>query len=284
MRLPRLPWLLISLLAASAAGCMAPGTSLLPEIHHLTSTTKSLVQPEPWPLPRELAKQPLPPYTVEPGDVLLLLVADLDSPVRLPGDQPVLPDGTIQLGRYGQLQVAGRTLEEIEVMVREAVAARTKDAGPVNVRLVNRQSKVYYVLGEVHAPGAFPLQGRETVLDGILAAGGLTDRASRTKIILSRPSEPHSCRLVLPVCYNEIVQQGDTTTNYQLAPGDRIFVSSHCFIDDVAAWFKKDGPCCTAPYRCPAPEGCAGEVAPPCITPVADAPGAPAITSSTPGP
>lgn len=262
MRLPSLPWLLISLLAGGLAGCMAPGTSLLPQLHHLTSSTKNLVQPEPWPLPRELAKQPLPPYTVEPGDVLLLMPADLDSPVRLPGDQPVLPDGTIQLGRYGLLQVAGHTLPEIEVLVREAVAARTKDAGPVSVRLVNRQSKLYYVLGEVHAPGAFPLQGRETVLDGILVAGGLTDRASRSKIILTRPTDPHDCRLVLPICYNEIVQQGDTTTNYQLAPGDRIFVPSHCFVDDVGAFFKKDGPCCPAPQRCPGPEGWRGEAAP----------------------
>src|SRR6202035_6191475 len=47
------------------------------------------------PLARELDLHPLPPYVVEPGDVLLVVASDLESPVRLPGDQPVFPDGTI---------------------------------------------------------------------------------------------------------------------------------------------------------------------------------------------
>src|SRR5262249_14033618 len=122
-----------------------------------------------------------------------------------------LPDGTINLGRYGQLLVAGRTVEEIEIAVRSAVLAQTKDAGPITVRIVTRVSKVFYVLGEVNAPGAFTLAGRETVLDAILVAGGLTDRASRNNIILSRPTVSDGCRVVLPICYNEIVQLGDTS-------------------------------------------------------------------------
>src|SRR5258708_35821327 len=116
----------------------------------------------------------------------------------MPGDQPVLPDGTINLGRYGRLVVAGRTVNEIETVVHAAVQAQAggKDIGAISVRLMTRASKVYYVLGEVNAPGAFPLTGRETVLDGILAAGGLTDRASPSHIILRRPSPPDPCRIL----------------------------------------------------------------------------------------
>jgi protein involved in polysaccharide export with SLBB domain len=106
-------------------GCIAaPGMTLFPEGHHLLFSTRKLRQQAPWPIPRELDKQPLPPYTVEPGDVLLIQPADLDSPVRIPGDQPVLPDGSINLGRFGHLVVAGRTIPEIEIMVREAVASQ----------------------------------------------------------------------------------------------------------------------------------------------------------------
>src|SRR5262249_42605599 len=157
---------------------------------------------------------------VEPGDVLLVQPADLDSPVRLPADQPVLPDGTINLGRYGRVVVAGKTVDEIEPTVRDLVKGQEKnrDIGSITVRIVTRQSKGFYVLGEVNAPGSYQLQGRETVLDGILTAGNLTDRASRRNIILVRPTPPDSCRVVLPICWNEIVQNGDTTTNYQLAP------------------------------------------------------------------
>ena len=80
------------------------------------------------------------------------------------------------------------------------------------------------MLGQVKPPGSFPLQGRETALDAIVAAGGLERRASRANIILSRPTAPDGCRVVLPVCYRQIVQLGDTATNYQLQPGDRIYV------------------------------------------------------------
>ena len=220
------------------AGCTStPGNRLLflsgGHRQHDAARDLAAAVTEPAALPRELDKHVAPPYVVEPGDVLLVQPADLDSPVRLPGDQAVLPDGTIQLGRYGRPVVAGRTVEEIEALVKPLIDARTKDAGPITVRLVTRQSKVYYVLGEVNAPGAFPLQGRETVLDAIVAAGGLNNQASRRNIILSRPTAPGHCRVVLPVCYYEIVQLGDTSTNYQVAAGDRIYVPTRTLCEDL---------------------------------------------------
>ena len=258
---------LVVLAPCLLAGCATtPGNRLVlfPEGHRLLASAKGLAaaSPEPWALPRELDKRPLPPYVVEPGDVLLVQPADLDSPVRLPGDQPVLPDGTINLGRYGRLPAAGRTVEDIEAAVRQLVEARTtdaekKDVGAISARVVTRTSKVYYVLGEVNAPGAFPLNGRETVLDGLLAAGGLTDRASRRKILLSRPTRPDGCRVVLPVCYREIVQLGDTSTNYQLAPGDRIFVATRGFFEELFHFAPECPPCGRPQLPCTSPADCA---------------------------
>src|SRR5262245_8940797 len=159
----------IVLAAVLLAGCSSTGgnrLTLFPEGHPLTEEAKAMraAAPEPLPLPRELNKHVLPPYTVEPGDVLLVQPADLDSPIRLPGDQPVLTDGTINLGRYGPLQVAGKTLVQIEADVNGLIRPRVKDAGPIVVRLVTRDSKVYYVLGELNAQGSFQLRGRATVL------------------------------------------------------------------------------------------------------------------------
>src|SRR5262249_26371144 len=148
---------------------------------------------------------------------------------------PVLPDGTIQLGRYGRLFVAGKPIEMIEAEVNDLIKGKVADAGPIVVRLVTRDSKVYYVLGEVNAPGSFPLKGRETVLDAIISAGGLTSNAQRKGIILVRPTVPESCREVLPVAYNAIVQLGDTKTNYQIKAGDRVYVPSKTLWDDIKA-------------------------------------------------
>ncbi len=245
-------WIPLVLLAA---GCSTGSNSfaLFPEGHRLLPATKAVRSSynETLPLPRELDKHPAPLYTVEPGDVLLVQPASLDAPVRLPGDQPVLPDGTINLGRYGLLQVAGLTVDQIAAAVGPLVEAQTRGAGPITVRLVGRQSKVFYVLGEVNALGAFPLAGRETVLDAIVAAGGLNERASRKNIILARPTKPGECRVVLPICYQEIVQLGDTTTNYQLAAGDRIYVPTRGWDDCKQG--KCCGPCGGPQSACPAP-------------------------------
>jgi polysaccharide export outer membrane protein len=252
---------LVGLLALLSAGCSATpgrGLTLFPEGHKLIDAAKDIraAFPTAQPIPKELDKRPLPPYTVEPGDVLLIQPADLDSPLRLPGDQPVMPDGTINLGRYGLLQVAGKTVDQISADVRAFVEAQIRDGkdkevGPITVRVVTRNSKVYYVLGEVNAPGAFTLNGRETVLDGILAAGGLTDRASRRDIILSRPTKPEGCRIVLPICYREIVQLGDTSTNYQLLPGDRIFVATRGFWEQLNHGKNECPPCGGPQHACP---------------------------------
>ena len=236
------------LLMILMSGCSVFPTNqmtLFPEGHRLLDAARVVRDTAggPQPLPRELDKQPLPAYVVEPGDVLLIQPSDLDSPIRLPGDQPVMPDGTISLGKYGQIVVAGKTVDEIEGTVRALVQAQAGDGTSITVRVVTRTSKVYYVLGDVNAPGAFPLTGRETVLDGLLAAGGLTDRASRRNIILSRPTPPTGCRVVLPICYPEIVQLGDTTTNYQLAPGDRIYVATRTFWEEFRHG-KGNGSCC----------------------------------------
>ena len=239
---------------ALATGCSSTGNSVNPfaQDHKMIESAKELRYTGVAALPRELNKQPLEAYVVEPGDGLLILPAEIDSTIRVPSDQTVLPDGTLDLGRYGRPQVSGRTLPDIEKIVNQTVKAQSNAPEPgksnlLTVRLVNRVSKVYYVLGEVNTPGAYPIQGRETVLDGILAAGGLNSKSSRKNIILVRPSLPEGCRTVLAVCYPEIVQLGDTSTNYQLQPGDRIYVSSKCFFEGV---FHKE-PCvtCTGPQR-----------------------------------
>jgi protein involved in polysaccharide export with SLBB domain len=242
-------------------GCSMLG--ITPPAHKLTDTaemfrqTAGVAQ-----LPRELNKSLLPAYVVEPGDTLLVLPARLDSPLRLPGDQVVLQDGTIDLGEFGRPVVAGQTVSQIEAEVQRLIAAKAKDKEEslVNVRLVGRVSKVFYVLGEANAPGAFPLSGRETVLDGIIAAGGITRRANTKKVLLSRPTPPDGCRVVLPVCYDNIVQLGDTSTNYQLLPGDRIFIPSKGFRDDIPHFAEKQnagGPCHGPQLLCPPGAACA---------------------------
>jgi polysaccharide biosynthesis/export protein len=273
---------LFVLSTAAVAGCSsAQALGLGGPAHRLLPETKSVrdAAPVPAPVPRELNRVLLPAHTVEPGDTLLVQPAELDAPVRLPPDQPVLPDGTIDLARYGRPVVAGKTVPEIEAQIQALVKAKEKDAKDpilINVRLIGRVSKVYYVLGEVNAPGT----GRETVLDAINVAGGLTRNASEQNVVLSRPTPPDGCRVVYPVCYSNIVQLGDTTTNYQIMPGDRIFVPSKGMFEGIFphADRKHACPACLRPqYPCagcgdpviapPATIGAPGVLPPPIQTP-----------------
>ncbi|OWK46563.1 polysaccharide biosynthesis/export family protein [Fimbriiglobus ruber] len=248
----------VFLAALSTTGCgssLGQSFGLSAPQHKLLDEAKQFRAVQPPVAPRELAKSLHNTYIVEAGDVLLVQPVEFDAPIRLGGDQTVFSDGTIDLGKYGRPVVAGKTLPviqgEIQQIIREKEKAQPKDkadADPmtfaITVRLVNRVSKVYYVLGEVNAPGAFPINGRETVLDAIIAAGGLTRQASEKNIIVSRPTQPDGCRIVFPVCYPQIVQLGDTTTNYQLLPGDRVFVPGRSFTEDLCQSKKKDCPPC----------------------------------------
>lgn len=242
----------------TAAGCTSGRLPINTATHRLLPVARDLrlANPEPHLLPRELDKGVLPAYFIEPGDTLLVQPVNLDSPVRLPTDQVVPPDGRIELGAYGRVQVVGRTAEDVEREVQRVVQAKERDAGPIMVSVVGRESKVFYVLGEVNSPGAYPLVGRETVLDAIIAAGGLTDAADAGGITYTRPTHPGECRVVLPVCYREIVQVGDTSTNYQIAPGDRIYVPSTTFCQQLSEIMRRkpkpECPPCGGPHTpCP---------------------------------
>ncbi len=70
-------------------------------------------------LPRELDKASMPEYIVEPPDVIFVEALNTLPTQPLGGEKLVRPDGTINLGYYGDLHVAGLTLSEIEAKIEE---------------------------------------------------------------------------------------------------------------------------------------------------------------------
>jgi polysaccharide biosynthesis/export protein len=234
-------WVLLAgLFAWSAPGCsMLSGFGVLPERQELVETASKLRLGPVDGVPRELDAVALSEYVVGSGDGLLAIPVNLESPARVPSDLMVQPDGIIDLGQYGPLRVVGKTVVQIEAEVNALVAAQTPGAGFIDVRLVNRESKKFYVAGEVNAPGSFPYTGEETVLDAVTAAGGLNEKASRWDIILSRPTPPNGCRVILAVNYWDILQLGDTTTNYKLLPGDRVYVPTRTLMENLCGGGKK---------------------------------------------
>src|SRR5690606_19348356 len=63
-----------------------------------------------------------------------------------------------------------------------------------------------------------------------------------------------SCRVTLPSCYRARTQLGDTTTNYQLQPGDRVYVATRTLGEGLAFWrARKTCDRCNG-LQCPCPE------------------------------
>ena len=78
-------------------------------------------------------------------------------------------------------------------------------------------------MGTVTTQGRFPIKGNETVLDAILQAG-LKSNSLPEKAYLVRPHPPGGYDQVLKIDWCGIRERGDTLTNYQLFPGDRVIV------------------------------------------------------------
>ncbi len=204
-------------------------------------------------LPRELNKTSLPDYVVESPDIIRVEVLQALPGRPIGGERLVRPDGKISLDFYGDVYVAGLTISEIKEKVvihlrkyltddvlglfkfDEDLKPQMKDGKVVTippgesdvvfVDVASYNSKVYYVQGDVTIPGRFPITGNETVLDALNYAGGFGPTAATQNVRLVRPAPPDACcAQTLPVNMSAIINAGDTTTNYQLMPGDRLLV------------------------------------------------------------
>jgi polysaccharide biosynthesis/export protein len=178
---------------------------------------------------RELDKTTMPRYVVEPPDELEVTVKP-SLPDWSMGTYVVQQDGILDLGLYGDVYVVGLTLDQIEEKIAQQLAVDAAQRGQkltepfrVSARLSNSQSKFYYVLGTVTTQGKFPIKGNETALDAILLAG-LKSNSLPEKAYLVRPHPAGGPDQVLRIDYCAIKERGDTLTNYQLFPGDRIVV------------------------------------------------------------
>ncbi|MCA9085440.1 MAG: polysaccharide biosynthesis/export family protein, partial [Planctomycetaceae bacterium] len=150
------------------------------------------------------------------------------------GQHLVRPDGTVGLGVYGSVYVTGMTLQEAKFAIEQHLCEHIHNP-QVSVDVLAYNSKVYYVITDGGGAGEqvyrLPSTGNETVLDAIANVRGLPTVASRGSIWIARPA-PESCRpdQVLPVDWNGIARGAQTCTNYQVLPGDRIYVKADKFI------------------------------------------------------
>jgi len=162
-----------------------------------------------------------------------LTLAQAAGQQQIAGEHLVGPDGTINLGTYGSVYITGMTLAEAKEAIEKQLSTFL-DAPLVSVDVFSYNSKVYYVITEGAGFGdnvaRFPVTGNETVLDAIAGINGLS-RLSSKEIWIARPAPSGvGCDQVLPVDIEAIMKGGSTATNYQLLPGDRVFIAQDPWI------------------------------------------------------
>ena len=98
----------------------------------------------------------------------------------------------------------------------------------VSVKEVN--SSNIFVLGEVRAPGKYPLKSKTTLLQGITIAGGFTPIAARNQIVIFRFTENSPGMKRLMASYDEIVLRSGINENIELKSGDTVVVPSEAMV------------------------------------------------------
>ncbi len=168
---------------------------------------------------------------------------------QITGQHLVRPDGTVGLGSYGSVYVAGLTLNDARAAIEKHLSNYLLDP-EVSVDVLAYNSKVYWVILDGAGYGEqiveLPITGNETVLNALAKVNGLGGVSSKKHIWVARPAPAgFSCDQVMPVDYCAIVQRGNTETNYQLLPGDRVYVKGDTMItfynvvDKVIAPFER---------------------------------------------
>ena len=140
--------------------------------------------------------------------------------------QRIRPDGKISFETMGEMEVAGRTTEQIANILRGKVLELYKLEGekPIDIRIVAYQSKVFYVLGQVMSPGPKIYTGRDTALTAI-AHARLNPMAWKERIQVIRPSRDKSIKpKIFEVNFKRMVVRGDTSKDVLLQEGDIIYV------------------------------------------------------------
>jgi protein involved in polysaccharide export with SLBB domain len=145
--------------------------------------------------------------------------------------QRIRPDGKISFESLGEIDVAGKTPDEVSVILEQKAASLYNLPGdkPIDVRLIAYQSKKIYVLGQVYRPGPKVFTGRDSVLEA-LAEARLNTSAWKSRIQVIRPSADQEIPpKIFEVDWTWMAKHGDLRKNVLLEEGDMIYVPANPF-------------------------------------------------------
>lgn len=173
----------------------------------------------------QLAATPDYNYIVGPGDNLNISV--WRNP-ELSMSVPVRPDGKIATPLVDDLVAQGKTSTEIARDIEKVLSKLVRDpvVTVIVTGFVGPYSEQIRVVGEAAKPQALPYKQKMTLLDVMIAVGGLTDFADGNGASIVRASEggaQYSVRI------KDLVKRGDIAANVEMKPGDILIIPQGWF-------------------------------------------------------
>jgi polysaccharide export outer membrane protein len=166
------------------------------------------------------------PYLVGPGDTLNVVV--WRSP-ELSMAVPVRPDGKITTPLVEDLQASGKTTTQIAREV-ERVLSKYVQSPVVTVIVTNfagPYNQQVRVIGEAAKPQALPYRESMTLLDVMIAVGGITDFAAGNRASVLRTEGGKSVQFNVRLA--DLIRSGDLSANVEMRPGDVLVIPQSFF-------------------------------------------------------
>ena len=164
-------------------------------------------------------------YIVGPGDSLNITVwrnPELSMTV------PVRPDGKVVTPLVDELVAQGKTSTEIARDVERALGKFVRDpiVTVIVTGFVGPYSEQIRVVGEAAKPQALPYKQKMTLLDVMIAVGGLTDFADGNSASILRASDGEK---QYTVRIKDLIKRGDMSANVEMKPGDILIIPQGWF-------------------------------------------------------
>jgi polysaccharide export outer membrane protein len=141
---------------------------------------------------------------------------------------PVRPDGKVATPLVDELVAQGKTPPELARDIEKKLATYVRDpiVTIIVTGFVGPYSEQIRVVGEAARPQFLPYKQKMTLLDVMIAVGGLTDFADGNRAIIQRSAEgskQYAVRL------KDLVRRGDTSANVEMRPGDILIIPQSLF-------------------------------------------------------
>jgi polysaccharide export outer membrane protein len=169
---------------------------------------------------------PDPNYIIGPGDVIQVFV--WRNP-ELSVSVPVRPDGKVSTPLVEDIVAVGQTPSGLARLIEARLSEyiKTPQVNIIVTTPASALSKVT-VIGQVRAPGSIPYRQGMTVLDVVLASGGLGEFAGGNRAKIVRKTTDGKSREI-HVKLADLVNKGKISNNIEVQPGDVLVVPESIF-------------------------------------------------------